>query len=316
MRAEAFPSDAIKGRFAPSTTGGVHPGTLLAGLLCWLDARSQGGEILLRLEDLDRERTKPGYVEAMERDFAWFGLEFDSVTRQSERSEAHEEAMLGLLRSGRVYACACSRAEIRSAGQAAPDGSFRYPGTCRGARVDEDSWREELRPLRLEIDSVPWVYRDECGLDLSGDAAALFGDPILRRRDGSFAYHFASVVDDAAAGITRVVRGRDLALATLPQVSLQRTMQLPTPAYRHHALFLERSGDKLSKLHGAVDVATLRERYSPEALCGLIASAVGLAREGEECRPSDLVEGFDWSRVATEDVELSFDVEQGLAVVS
>ncbi|MFK7896172.1 MAG: glutamate--tRNA ligase family protein [Myxococcota bacterium] len=312
MRAEKIQSHEMIGRFAPSTTGGVHPGTLLAGLLCWLDARSQSGSVLLRLEDLDRERTKKGYVEAMVRDLDWFGLEFDEQVRQTERGKAHEEALIGLIQSGRVYACSCSRSQIRAGGEAAPDGSYRYPGTCREQLVDESAWREEARPLRLRLDAGPLTLLDESGMDLSGDAAALFGDPILRRRDGSFAYHFASVLDDAAAGVTRVIRGRDLALATLPQVALQKMLGLSTPKYRHHALFLERSGDKLSKFHGAVDVAALRSCYSAEALCGLIASAVGLVPLGTECRPSDLVEGFAWSAVASEDVELSFEEGRGL----
>jgi glutamyl-tRNA synthetase/glutamyl-Q tRNA(Asp) synthetase len=163
---------------------------------------------------------------------------------------------------------------------------------------------------------MPIELLDESGLDLSGDAALLFGDPILRRRDGSYAYHFASVLDDAEQGVTRVVRGRDLALSTLPQVALQRLLGLPTPAYRHHALFLERSGEKLSKLHGAVDVTRLRARYEADRLCGVIASSVGLVPQGVHCRPVDLVESFDWSRVADADVELSWSQDDGLSTAS
>jgi len=302
------------GRFAPSTTGRVHPGTLIAGLLCWLDARSRRARVVLRLENLDRERTKSGYVEGMENDLEWFGLGWDSRSLQSENVDRYEAALEGLVRDGRIYACDCSRAEIRKGGRRAPDGSFRYPGTCRSRTVTGDSWREVAHPLRLRLDSSEITLRDESGLDLSGNAAKLFGDPILRRRDGAFGYHFASVLDDSESGVDRVVRGRDLAPSTILQVALQRAFMLETPSYRHHCLFLERAGGKLSKLHGAVDVEALRERYDASELCGRLASFVGLVPAETSCRPIDLVDEFDWSRVCVEDVELSWDVGEGLQI--
>jgi glutamyl/glutaminyl-tRNA synthetase len=153
---------------------------------------------------------------------------------------------------------------------------------------------------------------DESGLDLSGDASELFGDPVLRRRDGAYSYHFASVLDDSEIGVDRVVRGRDLAPSTILQVALQRELLLKLPTYRHHCLFLERLGSKLSKLHGAVDVDALREGYTAPELCGLLASFVGLVPAGTVCRPSNLVDEFDWNRVSTDDVELSWDRASGL----
>jgi glutamyl-tRNA synthetase/glutamyl-Q tRNA(Asp) synthetase len=301
-----------RSRFAPSTTGRAHPGTLLAGLLCWLDARSRGAEVILRLEDLDAERTKPGFVDAMIDDLAWLGLDWDGIARQSESRIRHETVLDRLVEEDRVYVCECSRSQIRAAGARAPDGSHRYPGTCRARRVRRADWRGIEQPLRLRWDRVPVEVRDETGLDLSGDPAALFGDPILRRRDGAFAYHFASVVDDAAAGVDRVVRGRDLAPSTTIQVGLQQLLGFETPRYRHHCLFLENSGTKLSKLHGAVDVRALRERHGPEELCGLLVGFVGLMPRGERCRPSELVADFDWDRVSREDVLLGWSSERGL----
>ncbi|MBJ18408.1 MAG: hypothetical protein CL933_03185 [Deltaproteobacteria bacterium] len=302
-----------RGRFAPSTTGRAHPGTLLAALLCWLDARRVGAEIVLRLEDLDRERTKVGYVDQLDRDLAWFGLDWDRRVLQSDDRERHEEALDSLVREGRVYACDCSRARVRAEGRPAPDGSYAYSGRCRDQRVRAGRWRAEPRPLRVHLDARRRELRDESGKDLSGDAAELFGDPILRRRDGAFAYHFASVLDDAALGIDRVVRGRDLVPATILQVALQEMLGLDTPVYRHHCLFLERHEQKLSKLHGAVDLETLRTRYSAEELCGAIASFVGLASKGTRCRPADLVADFDWARISDLDVELRFDAAVGLS---
>lgn len=300
------------GRFAPSTTGRVHPGTLLAALLCWLDARSRGTGIVLRLEDLDRERSKRGHLAAMERDLEWFGLEWDSRSIQSQHLDRYESALETLIGQGRVYACECSRTQIRAFGRRAPDGSHGYPGTCRTKVVSVADWRDDGRAFRLRLDSREILLRDESGLDLSGDAAALFGDPVLRRRDGAFAYHFASILDDADSRVVRVVRGRDLAPSTLLQVALQRELGLATPVYRHHCLFLERAGEKFSKLHGAVDIDALRRKYSAAELCGRLASFVGLAPGGAACRPADLVPGFEWGRVRADDVVLEWGERDGL----
>lgn len=300
------------GRFAPSTTGRAHPGTLLAALLCWLDARANSARVVLRLEDLDLERTKPGYVDGMVRDLEWLGLEWDSLSLQSENRDRYEAVLEGLVAEDRVYACECSRAEIREASHRAPDGSYRYPGTCRSKSVSREAWRSVEGALRLRLDSRHQTLRDESGLDLSGNAAELFGDPVLRRRDGVYNYHFASVLDDSEAGVDRVVRGRDLAPSTILQVALQHELGLPTPSYRHHCLFLERAGDKLSKLHGAVDIEALRRKYDAPELCGQLAILVGLVPPGTVCRPLDLVADFDWNRVRREDVELEWSVDGGL----
>ena len=313
MGADGLPSMRNFGRFAPSTTGGAHPGTLLAALLCWLDARSRRAPVALRLEDLDPGRSKPGYAEAMERDLAWFGLDWDARERQSERRERHEATLERLIDLGQVYACGCSRARIRESGTFAPDGSYRYPGHCRDRVVTLADWRTCPEPLRLRLEVLPSELRDESGLDLSGDAASAFGDPLLRRRDGAYAYHFVSVVDDEAQRVGRVVRGRDLAPSTMLQLALQGLLGFPTPRYRHHCLFLERSGEKLSKLHGAVSIEALRMRYDAAGLCGAIASSIGLVPVGTHCRPAELVTAFDWACVSARDVELVWDPRAGLA---
>jgi glutamyl-Q tRNA(Asp) synthetase len=319
---EEFRSGSSRGRFAPSTTGRVHPGTLLAALLCWLDARAQGGSVLLRLEDLDRNRTKPGFVDAMSIDLEWFGLDWDGVSRQSEQTLRYEARVEELVARGRIYACDCSRSRIGATATRAPDGSYRYPGTCREQVVRGDDWRQPDRALRMRLDEDYVDARDESGLDLSGDAAALFGDPLVRRRDGAYAYHFASVLDDEAARIDRIVRGRDLVPSTTLQIALRRVFGFPVPRYRHHLLFMEarearESGaEKLSKLHGAVDLGALERRYDASELCGLLAEFVGLVPAGVRCRPADLVDEFDWSRVALEDVALDWSEHAGLRRLS
>ena len=291
----------VVGRFAPSTTGDSHPGTLAAALLCWLDARSAGGRVALRLEDLDPDRSREDWVRAMADDLAWLGLDWDEVARQSEARERHEAALDRLAADGRLYPCACSRARIREGGERAPDGSFRYPNRCRGRALPVAGWRDADEPLRAALDPGVSEVEDEDGRALGGDATATFGDPVVRRRDGAVAYHLASVVDDAALGVTRVVRGNDLAPSTLTQVALQQALGLPTPVYRHHLLLLEERGDKLAKLHGAVGAPALRRAYDGPGLCGVLARAVGLREDTAPATPAALLETFDWDRVATHD---------------
>jgi glutamyl/glutaminyl-tRNA synthetase len=158
---------------------------------------------------------------------------------------------------------------------------------------------------QLPDDRVELV--DDGGLDLSQTPARDMGDPIVRRKDGVIAYQLAVVVDDADAGITDVVRGRDIAPSTATQVLLQRLLGAPAPRYRHHLLLLEPSGDKLAKLHGSIPLATLRARYSGEALCGVLAHAVGLAEAPRPCAPRELVAGFAWERVRRADVVARWD---------
>ena len=288
-------------RFAPSTTGPAHPGTLLAALLCWLDARALGARLRLRLEDLDPERSRPEWREAMGRDLTWFGLDFDDVDLQSEAGGAHEAALDRLAELGRLYPCSCTRSELRARGLPTAEGGTRYPGTCRGRALPPDGWRATRDPLRVALPTDPIPVRDEGGEPLDPDPGAAMGDPIVRRRDGSVAYQLAGVVDDARVGVTRIVRGRDLASSTATQVALQRLLLLPEPTYRHHLLLLEERGGKLAKLHGAVDVTTLRQHYDAAALCGVLAHAAGLLERPDPVRPVELLDGFAWECVGRRD---------------
>jgi glutamyl-tRNA synthetase/glutamyl-Q tRNA(Asp) synthetase len=289
------------GRFAPSTTGPAHPGTLLAALLCWLDARAAGGRVVLRLEDLDPVRCTPERAVALERDLAWLGLDWDAVERQSDVGERHAAGLDRLQALGVLYPCSCSRSAVHRIGQPAPDGGVRYPGTCRGRRLPEGGWRASDEPLRVRLEPGFVDVADESGMALGRDPERDFGDPVVRRRDGAVAYHLAGVLDDAALGVTRVVRGRDLAVSTATQVALQRLLGLPRPAYRHHLLLLEEHGEKLAKFHGAVGAPALRAHYTGAALCGWLAHACGLRPEPSTAAPRDLLPDFAWTRVAAED---------------
>lgn len=295
------------GRFAPSTTGSAHPGTLLAALLCWLDARSRAARLVLRLEDLDPQRSSPARVEAMLEELSWFGLEFDAVGRQSDYAAEHEQALDSLAERGLLYPCRCSRTEIRAAGERTPDGGFRYPGSCRDRSLPKAGWRHCDEPLRMRLEPGVVSPPEEGGGSLAQDPHAAYGDPVVRRRDGAVAYHLASVTDDRAAGVTRVVRGRDLAATTATQVRLLEALDAPIPIHRHHLLLLEPRGDKLAKFHGAVGVPELRETTSAGALCGLLAMACGLRDRSDATSPSELLGDFAWECVAERDRVMVWD---------
>lgn len=288
-------------RFAPSTTGRAHPGTLLAALLCWLDARSRGARLLLRLEDLDPLRCKPEFASLLEADLAWLGLEWDEVVRQHTLRSQHEAALDGLAAQGLLYPCACSRSQLGREGTPAPGGGVRYPNTCRGRALPEGGWRACREPVRARLTAGEVTLRDESGLDLSQHPAREVGDPVVLRRDGAVAYALAVVVDDGASGVTRVVRGRDIAPGTATQVSLQRLLGLPTPRYRHHLLLLERRGEKLAKLHGSVGAGALRAQLSAPQVCGALAFAAGLRERPASVTPHELLAEFRWDRVTDRD---------------
>jgi len=288
------------GRYAPSTTGSAHPGTLLAALLCWLDARSRGARLILRLEDLDPERCRPEYGRAMVEDLAWLGLAWDEVVEQHRARPDHESALDHLAGLGVLYPCGCSRARIRAAGERNPDGGLRYPGSCRERSLPAGGWRSCSEALRVRLPGGVVHPFDEGGTQLAQDPLACFGDPVVRRRDGALAYHLACVVDDHWSGVTRIVRGRDLA-SSATQVALQELLGFRLPVYRHHLLLLEPAGGKLAKFHGSVGTPELRARYTPEQLCGLLAYAVGLRDTPDPVRPATLLPDFSWQRVRSED---------------
>jgi len=299
-------------RFAPSTTGEAHPGTLLAALLVWLDARSRGGRVVLRLEDLDVTRTKAAWAEQMIDACRWLGLSWDEVVVQSDRRAAHEAALDALAAAGRLYPCTCSRA-ARAGGRRAPDGSWAYDNTCRGRALPAGGWRSATEAIRVRLDDDRIDLVDAGGLDLSQTPARDMGDPIVRRRDHVIAYQLAVVVDDRDAAITDVIRGRDIAPSTATQVMLQRLLGMATPRYRHHFLLLEPGAGKLAKLHGSIPFLQLRARYDGAALCGILAHAAGLVSEPLPCHPGELVAAFDWQRVPTLDRVARFD-EHGLSI--
>jgi len=303
----------VLGRFAPSTTGEAHPGTLLSALLVWLDARSRGGRALLRLEDLDKGRVRAEWASEVQRALGELGLEWDDVIVQSGRTAAHEAALDALAAAGRLYPCTCSRAD-RAGGRRAPDGGWAYDNTCRDKPLPAGGWRDVDGAVRARLPDDRIVLVDEGGEDLSQTPALDMGDPIVRRRDGAIAYQLAVVVDDADSGITDVVRGRDIAPSTATQILLQRLLGYPTPRYRHHLLLLEPRGDKLAKLHGSLPFSKVRARHAGPELCGILAAAAGILDAPRACVPRQLVGVFDWARVWPHDRVASWDDARGLVI--
>ncbi len=232
-----------RGRFAPSPTGPLHFGSLVAAVGSYLEAKTRGGEWLLRMEDLDAPRAQPGAAEAILRTLQACGLRWDGEPMyQSRRSAAYRTALARLEAQGLIYACGCSRREIADSGLG-PDGALIYPGTCRNGLAPG----KKARATRVRIDNAVIEFEDAVQGTIRQDLAAEVGDFVLLRADGLYAYQLAVVVDDAQQGITDVVRGADLLDSTPRQIYLQRLLGLPTPRYLHLPAAVNAAGEKLSK---------------------------------------------------------------------
>ena len=269
-----MPAGPYRGRFAPSPTGALHAGSLVAALASWLDARAHGGQWLVRIEDVDAPRCVPGADATILAQLADCGLVADEPPMwQSARASLYEDALARLTERGLAYACGCTRADIEHAlaQQGAPRARHAervYPGTCRNGLNGKPA-----RAVRLHTEGgVPIEWRDRRLGPQRQDVAGAVGDFVLQRADGLWAYQLAVVVDDAAQGITHVVRGADLADNTARQIHLQRALGLPTPRYLHTPLVLGADGEKLSKQNGAQPLDT----RDPLAALNAAATVLGL----------------------------------------
>lgn len=291
------------GRFAPSPTGPLHVGNLRTALLAWLFARSAGARFLMRVEDLDRSRVRPGIEESQLADLRAIGLDWDGpVVRQSERLGLYEEAVERLDAGGLLYPCYCTRKEIRAA-VSAPHGiaaADRYPGTCRELTKAERAGREAAgRPpaLRVRAEGAGISFEDRVWGHQEGET----DDFVVRRNDGAPSYQLAVVVDDADQGIGEVVRGADLVDSTPRQILLARLLGLPVPRYAHVPLVLGPDGERLAKRHGAVTLGDCAAQGDgPEELLAWMARSLGLAEAGERPAVGDLLLSFDPDRIPRE----------------
>jgi glutamyl-tRNA synthetase len=300
-----------RGRFAPTPSGPLHLGNALTALLAWLQIRSAGGEMVLRVEDLDRPRCKPETTAAVIEEMKWLGLDWDEGPDlggpcgpylQSERAAFYEQALDTLRRSGRLYPCFCSRADLLSAASAphglAAEGPA-YPGTCRSLTAEERERRRRKKSpsLRFALPDRPTRFEDGVAGAVEYPAGA-GGDFIVRRADGIIGYQLAVVVDDLAMGITDVFRGADLLDSTPRQLALYEALGGRPPRFAHGPLLLGPDGGRLSKRRGAVGLSDLRQAgVRPERLTGFLAWLAGLTDRVEPASPRELVSAFRADRI-------------------
>ena len=298
------------GRYAPSPSGRMHLGNLMCCLLAWLSAKSKGGQVLLRIEDLDTARCPRVYADAIVDDLAWLGLAADGPTPtvyQSERSGIYQQYYDILLKKGLVYPCFCSRSQLHAA--SAPhrsDGQVVYAGTCRGLSDAEVARRSLTRApaFRVQVPDEEITFTDGHLGRYAENLARDCGDFYLRRADGVFAYQLAVVVDDALMGVTEVVRGSDLLSSTPRQLWLYRELGLTAPQFYHLPLLLAPDGRRLSKRDGDQSLENLRARYTPQEIIGKLAYVCGLQDTPAPAAPQELVPGFSWDKVPKQDILL------------
>lgn len=303
----------LRGRFAPSPTGALHVGNARTALLAWLHARAAGGAFVMRVEDLDVGRVRPGFMERQLDELRWLGLDWDEGPDvggpfapyvQSQRQERYEAALRRLAERGLLFECTCSRRDIAQAASAPHAGEEgpRYPGTCRERRVDPSvpsltAHGRGYFALRARAEADTVCFHDGVMGRQCFDPAAE-GDFVVRRKDGVAAYQIAVVVDDAAMHVTHVLRGADLLSATALQILLYRALDLPIPSFLHVPLMLGPDGERLAKRHGAVSLGELREAgAAPERVVGWLAATCGLAEPGEALSAAALVARWDPARI-------------------
>ena len=304
------------GRYAPSPSGRMHLGNLCCCLLAWLSAKSKGGKVVLRIEDLDTARCPRKFAELLQQDLAWLGLSADEggdmggpdgPYYQSDRSAIYQQFYDILWKKGLVYPCFCSRSQLHAAD--APhrsDGQVVYAGTCRNLTPEQAAEKALRRPpaWRVRVPDETIGFTDGHLGDYGENLARDCGDFYLRRADGVFAYQLAVVVDDAFMGVTEVVRGADLLSSTPRQLWLYRTLGLNAPEFIHMPLLLAPDGRRLSKRDGDESLENLQAKYTPEEIIGRLAYACGLQKAPDPRTPAELADGFSWEKVPRQDIVL------------
>lgn len=307
-------SHTVRGRFAPSPTGALHVGNARTALLAWLHARAAGGAFVMRVEDLDVGRVRPGMMETQLGELRWLGLDWDegpdvggphAPYLQSERTGAYDDALRRLAARGLLFECSCSRKDIAAAASAPHAGEEgpRYPGICRAHAVDPSApslmahGRARVA-LRFRVEPGEVCFDDLLMGRCCFEPGEETGDFVVRRKDGAAAYQLAVVVDDAAMEITHVVRGGDLLSSTARQLLLYRALGLSEPRFLHVPLMLGADGERLAKRHGAVSLGELRARGVPaERVTGWLAATCGLADPGEAVSARELIPRFSIARL-------------------
>lgn len=298
------------GRFAPTPSGRMHLGNVFAALMAWLAVRSQDGTMILRMEDLDAQRTKPEYAEILRNDLLWLGLDYDMETpAQSTRTAVYEQYFDRLFRQGLLYPCYCTRAQLHNVN--APhqsDGTYVYPGTCRGLSEAEIAAMDRSPAWRLKVPNRQMQVMDHIQGLYEENLQTHCGDFVVRRGDGAFVYQLAVVIDDGESGVNQVVRGVDLLNSSPRQMYLQELLGFETPEYAHVPLLLAPDGRRLSKRDRDMDLSYLRERMTAPELVGVLAQAAGLLPSFCPITPRELIGEFDWKKLRKEGIcpDLSF----------
>ena len=294
-----------KGRFAPSPTGRMHLGNVFSALLSWLSIKAQGGDWVLRIEDIDPQRSHMEYADLIMSDLEWLGLTWDEGPfYQSERGEIYEAELQKLTLRGLTYPCYCTRADILAT--QAPhesDGRVVYKGTCRNLKPGTHSGPAAIRMRVPDEGEGIITFVDGHYGEQTVDLTTQCGDFIVRRKDGAWAYQLAVVVDDALMGITEVVRGRDLLLSSPQQIYLANQLGFVPPRFTHLPLLCNAAGQRLSKRDRSLDMEALRSRFEAEEIIGMLAYKAGLQESPERVTAEELVAGFDWSNIGITDIE-------------
>ena len=293
----------VIGRFAPTPSGRMHLGNVFAALLAWLSVRSKDGSMVLRMEDLDTQRTSGEFAEILRDDLRWLGLDWDVETEpQSLRSGVYDRYFEKMMDEGLLYPCYCTRSQLHSVN--APhlsDGTYVYPGTCRNLQNPpagrKPAWRVMV-PDRL------WQFRDWVQGDYRLNLATDCGDMVVRRADGVYVYQLAVTVDDGEAGVTEVVRGMDLLSSAPRQMYLQELLGFAHPEYAHVPMLLAPDGRRLSKRDADLDLGELRKNLKPEELIGNLAYAAGLIGNYEPVSARELAQHFRWDMLSGDSIYL------------
>ena len=294
------------GRFAPTPSGRMHLGNVFAALIAWLSVRSRDGEMVLRMEDLDTQRTSAEFAETLRDDLRWLGLTWDRETpAQSQRSAVYDKYFEILREKGLLYPCYCTRSQLHSVN--APhlsDGTYVYPGTCRNLTEGERAAFHRAPAWRVVVPDRVWTVEDRIQGTYRCNLATECGDMVVRRADGVYVYQLAVTVDDGEAGVTEVVRGMDLLSSAPRQMYLQELFGFAHPEYAHVPMLLAPDGRRLSKRDRDLDLGILRQRLSREALLGALAFAAGLIDQEVSVSLKELTKEFSWKKLSGDHIFL------------
>ena len=291
------------GRFAPTPSGRMRLGNVFAALIAWLSVRSADGEMVLRMEDLDTQRTSADFADILRDDLSWLGLDYDRETApQSQRSQVYDRYFEMLQEKGLIYPCYCTRSQLHSVN--APhlsDGTYVYTGTCRNLKTPPPN---RVPAWRVMVPDRLWTLEDKVQGHYELNLATQCGDMVMRRADGVYVYQLAVTVDDGEAGITEVVRGMDLLSSAPRQMYLQELFGFPHPEYGHVPMLLAPDGRRLSKRDRDLDLGELRKRISPEQLIGTLAFASGLIDRNCAVSAKELAREFSWDKLKGDSIYL------------